>query len=179
MKEKETSNKSMIVILTLSIFILIGIVVGGTYSFYSARVSKNNPANNNTNVTTSTVNLELTNATVTGTNLIPGDTITSTFKISNKGTQTAIFKLMWNNVTNTFINQKDLIVTLTENGTTIINQNNGITFPPTTASSVLKDNLTLKVGETKNYTLTITYKNTDQNQSADMGKSLNATIGLG
>ena len=40
----------------------------------------------------------------------------------------------------------------------------------------LKDNLSVNPGETQNFTLTITYRNTNEDQTGDMGKEISATI---
>lgn len=179
MKQKETeSNAKLIVVLVVSILILVALVVAGTYSFYTVTVLSNNTANNKLTVNTSKIVFEIVDGTLTGDNLIPGDTITKTFQVKNTGTTDINFKLMWKNVVNNFVNKKDLIVTLTEDGTSIISSADNVTLPSTVASAVLKDNLTIASGATKSYVLTITYENTDEDQTADMGKNISAEIEL-
>lgn len=180
MEKQESNNKALVLILVCSIIVLIAVVAVGTYSFYSATIMNNDNNKKPTNVSTAKLEINLADDTITGDNLIPGDIVTKTFEVKNNGTVTTEFSLIWKSVNNTFVNQKDLIITLEENGTEVIKESDNITLPKTTSTStVLKNGLSVKAGATNNYTLTITYKNTDQDQSADMGKSISATIELG
>ena len=43
-------------------------------------------------------------------------------------------------------------------------------------SQALSDEITLNVGETKNYTIEIEYKNTEDDQSTDMGKTISGKL---
>ena len=87
--------------------------------------------------------------------------------------------MVWKSVVNNFINKQDLIVTLEEDGNNLILENQNQVLPDTTTSqSIIKDNLTIAPGATKSYTLTIIYQNTEQDQTADMGKSISAVIDM-
>lgn len=179
MKQNETeNNKNLIITLVVSIIILIAIVATGTYSFYTTSLNTTNQDKNNTKLSTTTIEFGLEDGTVSGDNLLPGDTITKTFQVKNTGTSDVVFKLMWKSVVNDFVNKKDLVITLSEDGTEIISSSDQQTFPDTTTSAILKDNLTIKASETKNYTLLITYQDTTENQIDDMGKSISGVIEL-
>jgi len=178
MEPKKENNKALILTLMVSIIVLIGIVIAGTYAFYTATVSANTV--DPTKLSTGTLESSIQDGTLTGGNLIPGDTVVKKFSVTNSGSIDLTFKLNWKSVTNTFVNQDDLIVTLMEETTEIISEADNQIFPSTTTTStILKDNLKIASGETKNYTLTITYKNTNEDQTADMGKTISAVIELG
>lgn len=180
MKQNETeNNKNLIIILVVSIIILIAIVATGTYSYYTTSISTSNDDRNKTSFSTTTIEFGLEDGTISGDNLLPGDVITKTFQVKNTGVSDVSFKLMWKSIVNDFVNKKDLVITLSEDGTEIISSSDQQTFPDTTPSAVLKDNLTIKTGETKSYTLLITYQDTTENQIDDMGKSISGVIELG
>ena len=179
MKETTKENKSFIIALVVAIIILIAIVAIGTYSFYTANVNGNGNLNGNSTINTVNLEASLNDGVLTGSNLIPGESVTKTFTVKNTGTGDITFKLVWKSVTNTFINQNDLKITLQENSTMKISESDNKKFPSTTTTETLiKDNLVIKAGETKNYTLTIKYKETSNDQNADMGRTFSGIIGI-
>ena len=182
MKEMEKENNiKLIITLVISIIILITVVVVGTYSYFVQNVNDTRNENKNpSTLNTAEIDFAFETGTLTGGNLIPGDVITKSFTVKNNGTGTIPYNLMWTAVTNNFVNQNDLVVTLEENGIEIISESDNITLPTNiTTSTVLKDNLNVAAGSTNEYVLKITYKNTDENQIEDMGKNISATIDLG
>lgn len=177
--EKSEKNTRLVITLVFSIVILVVLVAIGTYSFYTATIKTNHEENKKTQATTAKLDFEIIDGTLKGSNLIPGDTITKTFQIKNNGTVEGTYAIIWKSAVNNFVNQKDLIVTLTEDGTEIVKSSDLQTFPRTTTTPVtIKDNLKIAPGKTKNYILTITYQNTEQDQSGDMGKSISAVIDM-
>ena len=179
MEKKEPNKVALIITFSMSIIILITIVVVGTYSLYTSGISQTNKGNENSTVKSAKIEYSLTDGTLSGENLLPGDTVTKTFQVNNTGTVDGIFQILWKSVVNNFVNQDDLIVTLKEDETEIITAEDNITLPTTsTDSTILIDELTIEAGKTKNYTLTITYKDTEENQIDDMGKDFSAVIEL-
>ena len=83
--------------------------------------------------------------------------------------------MLWSNTTNTFINQDDVVVHLEDSdGTVVVNET---VFPATNAgTTLLASGVQIPAETTETYTLTVTYKNTDELQNADIGKSFNGTI---
>lgn len=179
MKNENKNNTKLIIGLIISIIILIVIVAVGTYAYYTTALNTKNDDQNTIQNSTAKIEFQLTDGTLTGDNLIPGDVITKTFSVTNNGTIDGTFKIVWKSVTNEFINKQDLIVTLSDDTGEIISSSDNQVLPDsTTTSTVLKDNLKIGKGATKNYTLKITYRNTNADQTEDMGKSLSATIEL-
>lgn len=177
--EKQENNTKLIITFAISIVLLILIVAGGTYAFYTNRMETNNQDHNQTNVSTNQLEFQIVDGTLKGNNLIPGDTITKTFEIKNTGNVEGTFSLIWKSVVNNFINKQDLIITLDEDGKNIISESENQVLPDTTTTeSIIKNNLKIAPGKTKSYTLTIIYKNTSQDQTADMGKNISAVIDM-
>lgn len=178
--QEKRNSRTLIVSLVISIFALVGIVAVGTYSFFTATVNTTGDAGKNqSSINTANLKGTIKDGSMTGDNLIPGESITKTFSVENTGDIDINFKLVWKSVTNEFVNKNDLQVTLKEGTTEIIKASDKVILPNTqTTASDLKTGLVIRSGETKNYTLTITYLNTTSDQSADMGKSLQAVIGI-
>ena len=107
--------------------------------------------------------------------MIPGDSVTITFTVENPNTIQVCFNLLWSNTENTFVNQKDLVYTLEdEDGTMLVSETQ---YPSTnTGTTMLLEGTSIGASETKTYTLTITYKETDEDQTADIGKTFNSSI---
>lgn len=177
-QEKNKDNtKKLIVIFAFSVLILIGLVVAGTYAFFSNTVVDRRVDFQTSIKTGKVTEFGLEDGAINGGNLIPGDTLTKSFGLTNRSSGTLNYKLVLKEITNTFVNKQDLIITLTRNGSTLISESDNYVLPNTTTGSVtLKDNLSVNPGETQNFTLTITYRNTNEDQTGDMGKEISATI---
>ena len=171
-------DKRVYVVLISSLAILISLTYQGTYSYFSTTVEGTGNTEHNTSTVTTD---ELTDLVINGnaianTNpLIPGDVITQTFTVQNDNSIRVCFNLLWSNTTNTFINQDDVVVHLEDSdGTVIVNET---VFPATNAgTTLLASGVQIPAETTETYTLTVTYKNTDELQNADIGKSFNGTI---
>lgn len=181
-KNDTENNTKLVIILIVSIVILIAVVAIGTYAFFTTRITDNrdNPTDPDTNLTTANIEFNMEDGTITGNNLVPGDSVVKKFTVHNKGTGTITYNLVWTTAVNNFINKNDLIITLNDGTTDVITESDNVIFPNTSTNpQVLKNGLTIDSGETKELTLTITYKNTEEDQTADIGKSFSAEINLG
>lgn len=180
-KNEPENNVKLIITLVVSIAILIAVVAFGTYAFFVGRLEDNrNVTDPNTNLTTANIEFTMEDGDIVGNNLVPGDSVIKKFTVHNKGTGTISYNILWTSAVNNFVNKSDLVVTLSDGTNDVITESDGIVFPNTLASSqVLKSGLKIAAGETKEFTLTVTYKNTELDQTADMGKNISATLGLG
>ena len=161
-------KNALYIVVASALMILICIIYQGTYSYFS---DSPNSSGNNTGIDKSTTevrDLIITDKTdITSSNLIPGESVSNTFTVENPNTQDLCFQLLWTNITNTFTNKNDLIITLQKSdGTIIISESANQAFP--SADGTLATGLKISGNTTDTYTLTITYKNTDQNQIDDM-----------
>ena len=158
----------------LIILLLIISIIGLTYSWFSATITGNDTAKENV-VTTGVLKIVYTNGEeIKGDSIEPGWSETKTFTVENTGTVEAVYNINWKYLTNTFVNKQDLVLTLTST-------NSGGTLPETQISNsgthinILK-NITIAPGVAQEYTMTITYKNQNYDQSSDMGKELSGKI---
>ena len=167
----------MYIVFASAIMILICIIYQGTYSYFLA--SAENDGNNTTTggTTEELTDLIITDGVdVTSSNIIPGESVTSTFTVTNENDIEVCFGLVWTNVTNTFTNTSDLIVTLQKSDGTVLISDTANQIFPTANDEELISGLKISGETTDTYTITITYKNTDQNQIADMNATFSGTI---
>ena len=171
-------KKKVFVVLVSAFVIMICLTYQGTYSYFTATVEGTGNRENNTSTgqTDTLENLILSEGSnVVSSAMIPGDSVTYTFTVQNPNNIDVCFNLLWSNTTNTFINQKDLVVKLEKSdGTVLVNNKQ---FPATNSGTTeLLLGTSIKASTTDTYTLTVTYLSTDEDQTADMGKSFSGTI---
>jgi len=166
-----TNNKKAIILSVIGVFVFVASIVATSYAYFAGTVSKTNTDQNSTKATSTNIKATFTDgAQLTATNMIPGDSFNKTFSLKNTGNKSIKYKIVINNVSNPFKTPSDITLTLKEGTET----KNTTTFP--TATTAISGELTIDPGITKSYTLTITYKNTTSDQSADMGKTISGKI---
>jgi hypothetical protein len=169
-KLKENSKKS-IIFSVFGVALFIVCIVAVSYAYFTAKISVQNKENNSVEVTTTNISVKFTDGEALNvTNVLPGESYSKTFTLENTGDIAINYKIAIKEVENTFVNTDDLEVVVKE-GEKVINTT---TFPK--SSSSISDALTIEPGETKSYTVTITYKDTDKNQIEDSGKSIGGKI---
>jgi len=172
MKDKKTY-----IILGISIlFISIGI----SYAYFSLNVIGNDTAKNNKIVTG---NLELTftdTEEISLNNMLPGDSVTKTIKVTNTGSKEVGYNVGWTDYENGIINNeliiegtcKRLNSSNTEEGTC-----NNVSKKAITGSNVIS-NIQIEPNVTHEYTLTITFKETNKPQNYNKNKSFNGKLNI-
>ncbi len=162
-------KKTTIILAIIAVASFIVLVSTMSYAFFNTNVIKSGSTDPDS-VSTVQIKADFTDGEVVNATIIPGDSFTKTFTVKNTGTSPISFKVVMNDVTNTFSRATDLTYVLYEDGTEI---SSGY-FPTTTAA--LSDTVTIPSGASKTYTLTVTYVNSDEDQSADLGKSLSGKL---
>ena len=165
-------RKYFYIVFSSTLLILFTLMYEGSYAYFNAFVSSE--GDKKTSVTTNVFeDIVISNTSVVSSNnLVPGESVSTSFDITNPNNVSVCFDLLWNNVNNTFLSKNDLVVTLTKNGTEI-NLSNSI-FPST--NDEVLTSLSIKANTTDTYKLTVTYKETDKDQSADMKKTFSGII---
>ena len=160
------------IVVASSLMLLITIIYQGVYAYFEAEVI--HVGVRNTSIATKNLSdIQIIDGTTSSSDLmIPVESITQTFLVKNENDINLCFNLNWSEVTNTFVNTSDLHVSLSD-GTNNIPLSLD-TFP--TASATLASGMKINASSTNNYTLTITYTNTDLNQIGDMGKKFSGRI---
>ena len=165
--------KKTYIVVASSIMLLFCLAYQGAYAYFTT--SSVTEGNFNTDISSGTISdLIIADGNhVTSNNLIPGDSITNTFTVQNPNNLKVCFNLLWSDVVNEFINKADLVITLTDQSGKVLVSEKAF---PSANDEILAENLSINGNTTNTYTLTITYKNSDQNQIADMGKTFSGTI---
>ncbi len=167
----EKNNKNVIIQSVILVASFILIAVSTSYAFFTANFETT--GDSGVSATAADLKVKFTDgALINATNMIPGDVATKSFTVQNTGSQAIKFKIVVKNVVNGFKRPQDLKVEIKEGDSVI---KTGESFP--TAAGPISDLITIAVGETKSYEITITYVNDpDNNQNEDMEKNVSAQV---
>ena len=191
------SRKQRIIVSVTGIFLVLLILVGLTYAYFLTKI-KGNENNKSISVTTANLLLEYADVNdelITDSAVEPDKTWTKTFVATNKGNKTVTYGVALENVVNTLERKEDLVYTLdckqysktdfaidktnkTVSGSisgTCNSVTTGTTFPSIGTILVQND---IADDKAQVYTLTITYKETNTDQSVDMNKTFSAKANI-
>ena len=174
------NRKQRIIVSVTGIFIVLLILVGLTYGYFLTRINGNTNAKS---ISVTTANLEIeyndNNDIITGNKIEPGITLPSkTFTVTNNGNGTVDYNIGLVNIINNFVNTNDLVYSLSCTSSVTNKKCNGTdeTAFPTLNSYIV--NNSIDKDEVQTYVITVTYKETNTDQSDDMGKELSAKIDI-
>src|SRR5574344_72881 len=146
-------NKTTSIILIMICLILI--LSGLSYAYFLATTNGNDDAKNTT-INTATLSLLYTDGEeINVDNIIPGDSITKTFKVQNTSTIATKYTIYLSELVNNFVDKSDLVYTLTsgDGGANIVESKMPV------ESSAIASNVDIAYGATHNYVLKITFLN--------------------
>ena len=167
MDKKYLKPLAMIVLL-----LILALITVASYAWFSASVNGNSSTNAITTGHMEVTYEEGSNISLKE-NMIPGDYITKTFSVTNTGNVDAIYNIYFNEIFNNFDPKSDLVYELiSKNGANISE-----TVCPD-AKEIISAGILLGVGQTHNYTLKITFKETGVNQDSNKGKTFTGKIDL-
>ena len=188
------NRRQKIIVSVTGIFLVLLILVGLTYAYFLTKINGNT---NDKSISVTTANLELKyddiNDILISENAVePGKSWVKTFSATNEGNKAVTYGVALENLVNTLERTEDLVYTLEckefNKGDEISSGGNvsstggtnctGVTeteFP--TLSSIIVQN-TIAVNKVQAYTLTVTYKEANTNQSVDMGKQFSAKVNI-
>jgi len=170
-------NKKSIIIGITTLVLVTLILLGLSYAYYRTRIIGNQ---NDESISVQSKNMEVTyedgTASLSTTGKIePGFTASKTFYVENTGDQSVTYSIMLENINNTFERNQDWTWTLTENGTKI---EEGILAVGTHQVLSGSRSIAETTGTKNTYVLTITYENSEENQSEDMGETLSFKVNI-
>ena len=170
MKDK----KILLITLLLGVFLL---TVGLTYAFFSQTITGNDVAET-INVTTTDLKLNFTDGKyIELKEAMPGDFVTKTFSVENTGTETGYYKINWQEFNNK-IDSDELQVEFTcksYKGSTESGTCSNLTREAA-YNRDLKSNIEIASGIRHEYTLKLTFMDTNQNQNDNQGKSFSGVL---
>ena len=191
-------NRKQRIIISITGIVLVSLIlIGLTYGYYLTKIKGNT---NSKSISVVTANLLLEYADVndeliTDSAVEPGKSWTKTFVATNKGNKTLTYGVALENVVNQFERKDDIVYTLdckqySKTGFSIDKTNktvtgtisgtcNGVsaetTFPSIGTILVQND---IADDKAQVYTLLVTYKETNTDQSVDMNKTFSAKVNI-
>ena len=166
-------NKKATLFVILGCILLIGITV--SFAYYLASIQGEGK-----NITLKTKTLKITfteSNNLSGENITPGWSKTSTFTVKNEGNESYSYNIVIKDLINTFVTTGFLQykITSTDGG---YNMTDFKDIPKSSVASnkKLATNITIEGNGTHTYTILFTYKNSEDNQAGDMGKILSGQI---
>ncbi len=165
-------KKSVIFVLFGSLLLIS--LVGVSYAYFFGGI---NGHETTSTIITDSSQLELTytdgTGTISGSEIAPGWSSSKNFQVSNTGKGTANFKIYISNINNQFMANSIAIRVMDTSDNSIITD----TVLPS-AEGTISEPISIAMGATKTYTLTVYYQNLDFDQTADMGKSFSFTVSI-
>ena len=165
-------NKTTIFVI-LACILLIGITV--SFAYYLASIEGTGKS-----ITLKSKNLKITfteSNNLSGENISPGWSKTSTFTVKNEGSNSYTYNIVIKDLVNTFVTTGNLQykITSTDGG---YNMTDFKDIPNSSVATNKKiaTNITIAGNGTHTYTILFTYKNSEDNQAEDMGKTLSGQI---
>ena len=191
------NRKQKIIVSTTGIFLVLLILVGLTYAYFLTRINGNT---NDKSISVTTANLILEYADVndeliTDSAVEPGKSWTKTFVATNKGNKAVTYGVALENIVNTLERKDDLVYTLdckqyNKAGFSIDKTNKTVTGTMSgTCNSVTTETTFPSIGtiivqneiaddKAQVYTLLVTYKEMNEDQSVDMNKTFSAKANI-
>jgi len=169
---KKNNWKKILLIIFLFIVLVLGVAVGYSAAYFTATVINSSTPSDSV-VTTANMAIEFTDGPQVGLeNTVPGNYVTKTFSVKNTGNVDTYYDIYMSDLINTFVDKNDLVFTLTSNtGGASVTE----TVVPS-ASTKIVSNQKLDANAEHYYTLRIDFKETNDNQDDNTGKSFSTII---
>ena len=165
-------KKQSIILLILS-FLLLIIITGISYAYFTAN-SKGNETTSTVTMNAAILELTFTDGVtqISASDIVPGWSATKTFTVENTGQATAYYALKVVDITNTFTVDGSISfeITGTNGGSTVTKQ----VLP--LVETEITPKIEIATGVTHTYTVTTYYNDLEVNQLADLGKTFAYTI---
>ena len=173
------NNNDKKILFGISIVFLFIISASLSYAYFSSSVTGNENAKDMV-VEAGTLRLTYTDSPqIIMQNIKPGQTITKKVTVKNTGTLDTAYNLVWQELVNLIANDEMVIeATCTRyNGDTVEGTCESLTSTPIKRIKI-KENVSIEPNVTHKYTITITFKETGENQNYNQGKSFSGVLGI-
>ncbi len=168
------NNKYIKLLVVIGALLVLSLVTSASYAYFVAYVNGNESASANV---IETGNMEITfedgNGEIWTKDFIPGSQFTKTFSVKNTGDVYAYYDLYFDETINYFYHTDTLVYELISDSGLNVAQT-----PCPIGAEAIGLNIGIDVGQTHNYTLKITFLNTDYNQDIDKSTVFQSTISL-
>ena len=170
------TNKKYYIIGFSLVALLIAITIGASYAYFTATVNNDGDLNP-TVITTGHMELLFSDGQdVSASNLMPGDSVTKTFKVKNTGDIDSVYDIYLSEIINNFANKEELQYKLSGECTS---DNNYHQAPANVGNeSKIVSSCPIEINEEHEYTLEIKFIETNDVQDYNKGKTFSAKIGI-
>lgn len=171
-------REEKIIFIFILLFVFIG-TVGFTYGYFKAEFSYQS---DEVKVTTGTLKLDYVDNSplIYKSNFKPGDVITKTITIENTGSLDATYDLIWKEYNNDITNDELVIKAVCDSMTTndiMSGTCSNIEEKPVTRENI-KSNVNISPGIKHKYVIEITFKNLEEDQNYNQGKTFSGVINI-
>ena len=162
------------------IALLLLLTTGLSYAYFSSSISGNDNAKDVV-VEVGTLKLTYTDSPeIVMQNIKPGQTITKKVTVKNTGTLDTIYSLVWQELNNTITND-EMVISATCKRLNSSNTEEGtcenIEESPI-EENIVKNKVSIESGITHEYTITITFIETETEQNYNQGKTFSGVLGI-
>lgn len=174
---KEKNNKVLTVLGLIALATLAVIVFRMSYAFFTATVKDTTPDKEDVEVSTAKLEVEYVDGNSNfelGGKIEPGSVLTKEFSVKNNGTDTGYYKIILENIVNTFTISGSLNYTLSRKDGTVLSSGE---FPTDSSITLFEQDSVLK-DSTNDYIFKLEYVNLGELQNDDMGKKVEAKINI-
>ena len=166
-------NKKYIVYLVVSILVL---TIGVSYAYFKARVSGEGKS-----ISLRSKGIYVLysgDATLASENISPGWSVTKEFTVENQGSNNEVYNIYIEGLVNTFVTSGYLQYKITSSNGYNMSEYKDIPKSNTSTDTVLAYSVPIKSKEKQTYKVELIYKETEEDQSVDMGKILSGILGI-
>ena len=175
------SNKIKVIVLTALLFLIA--ISGITYAYFSIQIVGNEEASS-IRVTTANLKLIYTYTLVmSGEKIYPGWSETKTITVENAGNQDVYYSIIWRELLNEITNNELVIsasCTSSINGNTCEGISEKVIPTKTSLANnvLIKYGISIEVGETHTYQVTVIFKETGSVQNYNQNKEFYGTLNI-
>ena len=166
-------NKKYIMYLVVSILVL---TIGVSYAYFKARV--NGEGKSISLRSKGIYVLYSGDATLASESISPGWSVTKEFTVENQGSNNEVYNIYIEGLVNTFVTSGYLQYKITSSNGYNMSEYKDIPKSNTSTDTVLAYSVPIKSKEKQTYKVELIYKETEEDQSADMGKILSGILGI-
>ena len=166
-------NKKYIMYLVVSILVL---TIGVSYAYFKARVSGEGKS-----ISLRSKGIYVLysgDATLASESITPGWSVTKEFTVENQGSNNEVYNIYIEGLVNTFVTSGYLQYKITSSNGYNMSKYKDIPKSNTSTDTILAYSVPIKSKEKQTYKVELIYKETDEDQSADMGKILSGILGI-
>ena len=166
-------NKKYIMYLVVSILVL---TIGVSYAYFKARVSGEGKS-----ISLRSKGIYVLysgDATLASESISPGWSVTKEFTVENQGSNNEVYNIYIEGLVNTFVTSGYLQYKITSSNGYNMSEYKDIPKSNTSTDTVLAYSVPIKSKEKQTYKVELIYKETEEDQSIDMGKILSGILGI-